>query len=119
MKKTKLKSGVRVALIQMTCVEKPAENVKKAVSQIKIAAAKGAKIVCLQELFNTRYFCQSENVGNFDLAEKIPGSTTEALSKAAKAHRVVIVAPLFERAASGVYFNSAVVIDADGKIAGK
>src|SRR3989338_5168971 len=119
MKKKKAKNTVRVALIQMACVEKPAENIKKAVSQIKIAAAKGAKIVCLQELFSTRYFCQSENVRNFDLAQKIPGPVTEALSQAAKSNKVVVAAPVFEKAAAGIYYNSVVVIDADGKILGK
>ncbi|OGW82644.1 MAG: acyltransferase [Omnitrophica bacterium RIFCSPHIGHO2_02_FULL_51_18] len=119
MKKNKIKNTVRVALVQMACVEKPAENVKKTVSQIKIAAAKGAKIVCLQELFHTLYFCQTENVKNFDLAETIPGPATDALTKVSKSNKVVIVAPIFEKAASGVYYNSAVVIDANGKLLGK
>ena len=110
---------VRVALIQMNCGEDPAANLKKGLSQIKIAAAKGAKIISLQELFKTRYFCQTEDAKNFDLAEPVPGPSTEALCKAAKTMKVVIVASLFEKRASGIYHNTAAVIDADGKLLGK
>ncbi len=119
MKIIRSKNVVRIGLIQMSCVADPRANIEKAVSQIGIAAAKGAKIISLQELFSTRYFCQSENVKNFDLAERIPGPATDALCRAAKSNKVVVIAPLFEKALSGVYFNSAIVIDADGKIAGK
>ncbi len=114
-----MKKNVRVALIQMSCMENKSRNVEKAVRLIKKAAAKGVKIVALQELFNTLYFCQTENTTFFDLAEKVPGPTTDVLSKVAKQTRTVIVVPLFEKAASGVYFNTAAVIDADGKYLGK
>ncbi|MBI3315661.1 MAG: carbon-nitrogen hydrolase [Candidatus Omnitrophica bacterium] len=115
----KSRSQVRIALIQMACGVDPSENLKKALSRIKTAAARGARIVSLQELFKTRYFCQTKAQKNFGLAEKIPGPSTETLSKAARASRVVIVAPLFEKTPTGVYHNSAVVIDADGKVLGK
>ncbi len=115
----KNKNTVCIGLVQMSCHSNPQDNLKKAVSQIKIAAAKGAHIVSLQELFRTRYFCQTENSKNFDLAERIPGPSTEALCKTAKASKVVIVASLFEKRTAGIYHNTAVVIDADGKILGK
>ena len=118
-KSKKTKSSVRVGLIQSRCEEDPAANLKKALSQIKTAAARGARIVCLQELFKTRYFCQTEDPKKIDLAETVPGPTTEALAKAAKSLKVVIVAPLFEKRASGLYHNTAAVIDADGKFLGK
>ncbi len=111
--------AVRIGLVQMACGTDPEVNVKKAVSQIKIAASRGAKIICLQELFRTRYFCQTENAKNFDLAETIPGPTTQALSEAARACKVVVIGSLFEKRASGIYHNTAVVIDADGKLLGK
>ncbi len=116
---SKIKNQVRLGLIQMACVADPESNLKKALSQIKIASAKGAKIVCLQELFKTPYFCRTEDSKNFDLAEAVPGPSTEALSKAASTNKVVIVASLFEKRAAGIYHNTAVVIDADGKILGK
>lgn len=109
---------IRIALAQMTCARDPRANVEKAVSQVKIAAAKGAKIICLQELYRTEYFCKTEDSKNFDLAETIPGPSTDALSKIAKSAGVVVIAPLFEKRASGIYHNTAVVIDADGKILG-
>jgi len=117
MKKTSLK--VRIGLVQMTSAADPAVNLKKALSQVRLAAAEGAKIVCLQELFRTRYFCQTEDAKNFDLAETIPGPSTEAFSRAARSTKTVIVAPLFEKRAAGIYHNTAVVIDADGKLLGK
>ena len=119
MKNSKKKNSVRIGLIQMACAEDPETNLKKALSDIRIAAAKGAKIICLQELFKTRYFCQTEDSKNFDLAEPVPGPSTQALSKAAKANDVVIVSSLFEKRAVGVYHNTAAVIDADGKLLGK
>lgn len=120
MKKTSIKkNSVRIGLVQMTSSADPAENLKKALSQVRLASAEGAKIVCLQELFRTRYFCQTENAKNFDLAETIPGPSTEALSRAAKATKTVIVAPLFEKRSAGIYHNTAVVIDSDGKLLGK
>src|SRR5207237_2008589 len=81
-------------------------------------AKKGARIVCLQELFRSRYFCQSENQRNFKLAESIPGPTTDALAAVASEREIVIVASGFERRSAGIYHNTAVVIDADGSIAG-
>lgn len=118
--KTKTKSqNVRIGLIQTKASDQPEANLKKTISQIKVAAAEGAKIVCLQELFRTPYFCQVETSKNFDLAEPIPGPSTEALSKVARDSKTVIVASLFEKRAPGVYHNTAAVIDADGKLLGK
>ena len=117
-KKTK-SNIVKVGLIQMSCDQDPDKNLKKAIARIGEAAKKGAQIVCLQELFRSQYFCQTEDIALFKLAETIPGPTTEALGKVAKQHKVVIVASLFEKRAAGVYHNTAVIIDANGKIAGK
>ena len=119
MNKKNYKNKVRIALIQMSCGKNPSDNLKKAVSEIKIAAAKGAQIVSLQELFRTPYFCQTEDVNHFDFSETIPGPSTEALSKVAKAGKIAIVASLFEKRGKGVYHNTAAVIDADGKLLGK
>jgi len=116
-RKTK-KEIVTLGLIQMSAGEKTEDNLAKAMERIAAAAKKGAQIVCLQELFRSRYFCQSENQRNFRLAESIPGPTTEALSALAEARQVVIVASLFERRSAGVYHNTAVILDADGSIAG-
>ena len=110
---------VKVGLVQMSCEQKPEVNLKKAIARIGDAARQGAQIVCLQELFRSQYFCQTEDIELFKLAETIPGPTTEALGKVARQKKVVILASLFERRAAGVYHNTAVVIDADGKIAGK
>ncbi|WP_419190065.1 carbon-nitrogen hydrolase [Stieleria marina] len=93
--------------------------IEKVSQWIAKAAAQGAQVICLQELFNSPYPCQSEDHRNFDLAESIPGPSTDALSAVAKQHEVVIVVPLFERRAPGVYHNTAVVLDADGSIAGR
>ena len=110
---------VKVGLVQMSCDSKPEANLKKAIARIGDAVKRGAQIVCLQELFRSQYFCQTEDIELFKLAETIPGPTTEALGKVARQNKVVILASLFERRAAGVYHNTAVVIDADGKIAGK
>ena len=110
---------LRVALVQMSCEAEPRRNLDKALDRIEQAAARGARIVCLQELFCSRYFCQSEEARNFDLAEPIPGPTTEALSAAAKEHKVVVVGSIFERRTEGIYHNTAVAIDADGRLAGR
>ncbi|HSS20871.1 MAG TPA: carbon-nitrogen hydrolase [Pyrinomonadaceae bacterium] len=116
----KVKSNIaRVGLIQMTCDQKPEANLKKAIARIKEAAKRGAQIVCLQELFRSQYFCQTEDIALFKLAETIPGPTTDALSRVARQNKVVILASLFEKRAAGVYHNTLVVIDANGKIAGK
>jgi N-carbamoylputrescine amidase len=116
-RKTK-KEIVTLGLIQMSADEKTEDNLAKAMERIAAAAKKGAQIVCLQELFRSRYFCQSENQRNFRLAESIPGPTTEALSAVAEARQIVIVASVFERRSAGVYHNTAVILDADGSIAG-
>jgi N-carbamoylputrescine amidase len=103
----------------MRCSPNPPENLDKAIGLIRQAAAEGAKIVCLQELFRTVYFCQVEDHKYFQFAEEIPGPTTERLGKLAAELDLVIIASLFERRAAGLYHNTAVVIDADGKLLGK
>ena len=110
---------VTLGLIQMSCSEHPEENLAKAVERITQAAQQGAQIICLQELFRSRYFCQSEDTDRFRLAEPIPGPTTDVLSRLAARHEIVLVASLFEKRAAGVFHNTAVVIDADGAIVGK
>ena len=115
----KAKQQVAVALIQMSAEERPEGNLTKAVARTETAAKKGAEIVCLQELFRSRYFPQSEDAKNFRLAEPIPGPTTETLSRLARARGVVIVSSIFEKRSAGIYHNTAVVIDADGSITGK
>jgi len=109
---------VKVGLIQMRCNEDPRANLECALTGIAEAAARGADVVCLPELFLTHYFCQSEDAERFALAEPVPGPTTEALAKAAAAHRVALVASVFERRTAGVYHNTAVVFDRDGGVAG-
>jgi N-carbamoylputrescine amidase len=103
----------------MSSAANPDANLATVLPRIRAAADKGARIVCLQELFRSRYFCQSEDHRNFKLAETIPGPSTEALGKIAQDAKVVIVASLFEKRSAGVYHNTAVIIDADGSIAGK
>ena len=111
---------VRVGLIQLTAEETPAANVKKTIPRIEEAAAKGAKIIGLQEMFTTKYFCVEQNPKHFDYAESIEqGPSVNALAQVAKKLGVVIVAPLFEARGSEVYHNTAAVIDADGTILGK
>jgi N-carbamoylputrescine amidase len=107
-----------VALVQMAMGADPRENLEKGVDRVLEAARAGGEVVCLPELFRTRYFCQTEETDFFDLAEPLPGPTTDALSAAARDAGVVVIAPVFERRAPGVYHNSAAVIDADGTIAG-
>ncbi|HWH78576.1 MAG TPA: carbon-nitrogen hydrolase [Candidatus Binatus sp.] len=109
---------VKIGLVQMSCAQSPAANLSKAIERIEAAAKRGAQIICLQELFRSRYFCQSENHDNFKLAEHIPGPSSDALSELARRKRIVVVASLFEKRTAGVYHNTAVVIDADGSIAG-
>jgi N-carbamoylputrescine amidase len=103
----------------MSAAEDPGANLAKAVARIETAAKKRAQIVCLQELFRSRYFCQSENHRNFKLAETVPGPTTDTLRALARSKSIVIVASLFEKRSAGIYHNTAVVIDADGSIVGK
>jgi N-carbamoylputrescine amidase len=109
---------VTVALVQMRCSEAKETNVEKALSRIAEAAAAGANIVCLQELFAGRYPCQSEDHRRFAEAEPLSGPTSEAISAAAKLHGIAIVGSLFERRTAGLYHNTAVVFDADGSVAG-
>jgi N-carbamoylputrescine amidase len=108
-----------VGLVQMTCDVDPGKNLEKALARIGDAARQGATIVCLQELFRSRYFCQTEDTAMFDLAEPIPGPTTDRLAEAARTHGVVLVASLFERRTAGLYHNTAVIFDKDGSIVGK
>jgi len=96
----------------------PGENLERGMTLVEAAAAQGAAVVCLPELFRSRYFCQVEDPAWFDLAESIPGPTTEVLGRLARRLGVVIVAPLFERRAAGLYHNRAVVLDSDGAQAG-
>jgi N-carbamoylputrescine amidase len=108
----------KIALVQMRCSADPADNLARALDRIRAAAKDGAKLVCLPELFRSQYFCQTEDHANFDLAEPIPGPSTEALSKVAREAGVVVIGSLFERRAAGVYHNTAVILDADGKLCG-
>ena len=109
---------ISIAAIQSKCADDVSQNLDQAILEIEGAAKNGAKLVCLQELFASKYFCQSEDHEKFSLAESIPGPTTERLSKIAKANQVVIVAGIFERRAAGLFHNSAVVIESDGSIVG-
>jgi len=109
---------VTLGLLQHACSSDPKENLKKTLSLIEKAAKQGAKIICTQELFRSQYFCQSEDHENFKLAESIPGPSTKALQALAKKRQVVIIGSLFEKRASGLYHNTAVIIDADGKLLG-
>jgi N-carbamoylputrescine amidase len=112
-------SKVRVGLVQMSCSADKDGNLLKAVQRIKEAAAGGAQIVCLQELFTSLYFCDVEDYDNFQLAEPIPGRSTELLSQLAAQLKVVIIASLFEKRAQGLYHNTTAVLDADGSYLGK
>lgn len=114
----KSSSIVNLGLVQTACSANPAENLKKTLAAAERAAKAGAKIICTQELFRSQYFCQCEDHDYFKLAEPIPGPSTEAFQKLAKKHAVVIVASLFEKRASGLYHNTAVIIDADGSLLG-
>jgi N-carbamoylputrescine amidase len=112
-------SNVKIGLVQMSCEKDQQPNLDKAIREIKVAAENGAQIVCLQELFTSLYFCDVEDYDNFQLAESIPGKTTDALSKVAKELNVVIIASLFEKRAEGLYHNTTAVLDADGTYLGK
>jgi N-carbamoylputrescine amidase len=110
---------LKLGLVQMRCSINPLENVDKAEGMIRHAASEGANIICLQEIFNTIYFCQTEDYEYFRFAEGIPGPTTMRLGKVAKELGVVIIAPIFERRAAGLYHNSAAILDSDGTCIGK
>ena len=109
---------VKVGLVQMTCGTEPDENLAKALKRVEEAAGRGAEIVCTQELFRSQYFCQKEDTETFELAEAIPGPSTEALGAVAKKCGIVVVGSLFEKRAEGVFHNTAVVLDADGSLSG-
>lgn len=110
---------IKVGTVQMSCTKNPLENLNKAIEGIREAAAKGAQIVCLQELFTSLYFCDVEDYENFKLAEPIPGPSTERLSRIAKELGVVVIASLFEKRTEGIYHNTTAVLDADGAYLGK
>jgi N-carbamoylputrescine amidase len=111
-------STVTLGLIQTSCSANPAENLRKTLAQVERCAKAGAQIISTQELFRSQYFCQNEDHANFQLAESIPGPSTDAFCKLAKKHKVVIVVSLFEKRASGLYHNTAAIIDADGSLLG-
>lgn len=111
--------NVTVGLVQLRCSTDPDQNLANAVEGVRAAAAQGAQIICLPELFRSLYFCQSEDHVNFSLAEPIPGPSTETFSALARELGVVIIASLFEKRAEGLYHNTTVVLDADGTYLGK
>lgn len=113
------KNELKVGLIQQACTPNGYDNRQRLAENIAAAAKEGAQLVVLQELHNTPYFCQVENVDNFDLAEPIPGPSTEFFGELARQHGIVLVISLFERRAPGLYHNTAVVLEKDGTIAGK
>jgi N-carbamoylputrescine amidase len=113
-----MQESFRIGLVQTSCSLDPNENLEKTTWKIREAAARGAQVICLQELFRSQYFCREENAELFALAESIPGPSTETLGKLARELKVVIVASLFERRASGLYHNTAAVLGPDGEIAG-
>ena len=117
-RKTASAEAFRVGLVQMSCSMDPDENLAKAEDRIRDAASRGAQVVCLQELFRSQYFCREEDPGFFDLAETIPGPSTERLAKIARDKRVVVIASLFEKRATGVYHNTAAIIGDDGNLIG-
>src|SRR4051812_3540748 len=107
-----------VGLVQMRCSTDPDDNLRRACDGLRAAAGRGATVVCLPELFRTQYFCQVEDHAFFDLAEPVPGPTTEALALVAREEGIVVVGSVFERRAAGLYHNTAVVIEPDGSLAG-
>lgn len=111
-------SSLKVGLVQLACGGDSRVNLERALIKVEDAVHRGANIICLPELFRSEYFCQREDAALFDLAEPVPGPTTEAVAKVAKQHKVVIVTSIFERRTAGIYHNTVVVLDADGSIAG-
>jgi len=109
---------LRVGLVQMSCVEDVARNISTADDAIRRAVTRGAQVICLPELFATKYFCQIEDPTHFDIAEQIPGPTTQRFSALARELGVVLILPVFEKRAAGVYHNSAVILDVTGEICG-
>jgi len=110
---------LKVALVQQSNTDNAQDNMAKSIAGIRDAASQGAKLIVLQELHRSLYFCQTEDVDVFDLAETIPGPSTDTLGALAKELNVVIVSSLFEKRATGLYHNTAVVLETDGSIAGK
>jgi N-carbamoylputrescine amidase len=108
-----------IGLLQLRSTPNPKENLAHAIEKIREAADLGAQIICMDELFHGEYFCRTEDADLFNLAEPIPGPTTEALAQVAKEKKVVVVASLFERRAAGIYHNTVAVLDADGSLLGK
>jgi N-carbamoylputrescine amidase len=108
-----------IGLVQMHCTADAEENLTRAIEKIREAAARGAQIISLHELFRSEYFCRKEDATLFDLAEPVPGPATQTLAQIAKERKVVLVASLFERRAAGVYHNTCAVLDADGSFLGK
>ena len=109
----------KIALIQMRCSPNPAESFATAEKMLREAALDGAKVACLPELFLTDYFCQKLDISKFDIAEKILGKTTDALGKIARETGMVIIGSIYEKAAAGLYYNTATVTDSDGSLVGK
>jgi N-carbamoylputrescine amidase len=107
-----------VGLVQMSVTPDLDDNLHKAVAKVEEAARQGAQVICLPELFRSQYFCQKEDAALFDLAESVPGPSTEQLGCVARDHGVTVIAPIFERRATGLYHNSAAVIDSKGNVAG-
>ena len=106
----------KVGLVQMAMSADPQENVDKAAARVEEAARKGAQVICLPEMYRTQYFCQREDAALFDLAETVPGPSTERLSAVARKHGVAVVVPIFEKRAAGLYHNSAVILDAGERV---
>ncbi len=111
-------STFKVGLVQLACGPDPGINFERALTKVEEATRLGARLICLPELFRSQYFCQREDPALFDLAEPVPGPSTERLARFAKQNNVVIIASLFERRTAGIYHNSIVVLDADGSLAG-
>lgn len=114
-----MRNKVYVGLIQMKTGEDAKENLAKAIKNIEEVAKKGAQIVCLSELFLNPYFCQTRDDKFFDLAQPIPGPATDAFGEIAKKNQIVVIGSIYEKSSEGKYFNTAVVIDDDGKLLGK
>jgi N-carbamoylputrescine amidase len=111
--------SVRIGMVQMQCSDDPAENMGKALSMTRDAAAQGAEVVCLPELFRSRYFCQSEDDACFDMAEPVPGPSTEAFAALAAEADIAIIVSLFEKRAPGLYHNTTAVVDRQRGYIGK
>ena len=113
------KQPLKIGILQSRCTAIKEENLHDTIQGIRGAAAQGAQIICLQELFSSLYFCNTEDYANFHLAESIPGPTTSQLAELCRELGVVVIASLFEKRAEGIYHNTAVVIDSDGTLLGK